>query len=159
MDRESGEKLDDTNIIAQCITFLVAGHETTSGLLSFALYELIRKPKVLDRGYEEVDRVLGADVNALPTYAQIHQLPFVSQILDETLRLWPTAPAFTRRPYEDTVIGGKYQLRKDTGALVLVGMLHRDKQVWGENPEAFEPDRFGPENRAKIPLNAYKPFG
>ena len=47
-DRQSGEKLDETNIIAQCLTFLIAGHETTSGLLSFVLYELIKNPKVLD---------------------------------------------------------------------------------------------------------------
>ena len=39
-----GEKLDDANIIAQCITFLIAAHETTSGLLSFALYALLRIP-------------------------------------------------------------------------------------------------------------------
>jgi cytochrome P450 / NADPH-cytochrome P450 reductase len=159
VDRQSGEKLDDTNIIAQCISFLVAGHETTSGLLSFALYALLKNPEVLARGYDEVDRVLGTDLSVLPTYAQVHQVPYVTQILEETVRLWPTAPAFTRRPYEDTVIGDKYRLGKDTGALILVGMLHRDKQVWGENPEAFNPDRFGPENRAKIPLNAYKPFG
>ena len=57
------------------------------------------------------------------------------------------------------MIGDKYRLGKDTGAIILVGMLHRDKQVWGENPEAFDPDRFSPENRAKIPPNAYKPFG
>ena len=159
LDRQSGEKLDDTNIIAQCVTFLIAGHETTSGLLSFALYALLKNPEVLARGYDEVDRVLGTDLSVLPTYAQVHQVPYVNQILEETLRLWPTAPAFTRRPYEDTVIGDKYRLGKDTGAIILVGMLHRDKQVWGENPEAFDPDRFSPENRAKIPPNAYKPFG
>jgi len=159
VDRQSGEKLDETNIIAQCITFLIAGHETTSGLLSFALYALLKNPEVLARGYDEVDRVLGTDLSVLPTHAQVQQAPYVTQILEETLRLWPTAPAFTRRPYEDTVIGDKYRLGKDTGAAVLVGMLHRDKQVWGENPEAFDPDRFGPENRAKIPPNAYKPFG
>ena len=159
LDRQSGEKLDDTNIIAQCVTFLIAGHETTSGLLSFALYALLKNPEVLARGYDEVDRVLGTDLSVLPTYAQVHQVPYVTQILEETLRLWPTAPAFTRRPYEDTVIGDKYRLGKDTGAIILVGMLHRDKQVWGENPEAFDPDRFSPENRAKIPPNAYKPFG
>ena len=112
VDRQSGEKLDETNIIAQCITFLIAGHETTSGLLSFALYALIRNPKVLERGYEEVDRVLGADVNAPPTYAQTHQLPYASQVLEETLRLWPTAPAFVRRPYKDTVLGGKYEVQR-----------------------------------------------
>jgi cytochrome P450 / NADPH-cytochrome P450 reductase len=159
VDRQSGEKLDETNIIAQCITFLIAGHETTSGLLSFALYELIRKPKFLERAYEEVDRVLGAEVNALPTYAQIHQLPYVSQILEETLRLWPTAPAFTRRPYKDTVLGGRYKVEANSAVVVLTGMLHRDPKIWGDNPEAFDPDRFSSENRAKIPPNAYKPFG
>jgi cytochrome P450 / NADPH-cytochrome P450 reductase len=159
IDRQSGEKLDEINIIAQCITFLIAGHETTSGLLSFALYALIENPKVLERGYEEVDRVLGAEVNALPTYAQTHQLPYVSQILEETLRLWPTAPAFTRRPYKDTVLGGRYKLEANSAVVVLTGMLHRDPKIWGDNPEAFDPDRFNPENRAKIPPNAYKPFG
>ena len=73
VDRQSGEKLDDTNIIAQCITFLIAGHETTSGLLSFALYALLKNPDVLARAYDEVDRVLGTDLSVLPTYAQIHQ--------------------------------------------------------------------------------------
>jgi cytochrome P450/NADPH-cytochrome P450 reductase len=159
VDRQSGEKLDDTNIIAQCITFLVAGHETTSGLLSFALYALLKNPEVLERGYQEVDRVLGAETGVLPAYAQIHQMPYVSQILDETLRLWPTAPAFTRRPYVDTVIGGKYQLEVGNGAVVLSGMLHRDREVWGDDPEAFNPDHFSAENRPKIPPNAYKPFG
>jgi cytochrome P450/NADPH-cytochrome P450 reductase len=159
VDRQSGEKLDETNIIAQCITFLIAGHETTSGLLSFALYELIRNPKALERGYEEVDRVLGAEVNALPTYAQTHQLPYVSQILEETLRLWPTAPAFTRRPYKDTVLGGRYKVEANSAVVVLTGMLHRDPKIWGDNPEAFDPDRFSRENRVKIPPNAYKPFG
>jgi cytochrome P450/NADPH-cytochrome P450 reductase len=159
VDRQSGEKLDETNIIAQCITFLIAGHETTSGLLSFTLYELIKHQQVLERGYEEVDRALGADLNALPTYAQTHQLPYVSQILEETLRLWPTAPAFTRRPYKDTVLGGKYKVEADRAVVVLTGILHRDPKVWGDNPEAFDPDRFSPENRAKIPPNAYKPFG
>jgi cytochrome P450/NADPH-cytochrome P450 reductase len=89
----------------------------------------------------------------------VHQVPYVSQILDETLRLWPTAPVFTRHPYEDTVIGGKYRLEKDTAAMILVGMLHRDQQVWGQHPEQFDPDRFSPENRTKLPPNAYKPFG
>src|ERR1700722_15561276 len=158
-DRQSGEKLDETNIIAQCITFLIAGHETTSGLLSFALYALIKNPEVLARGYEEVDRVLGPDLSAPPTYAQTHQMPYVGQILEESLRLWPTAPAFTRRPYEDIVLGGKYRILRDSTVVVLTPMLHRDRTIWSDSPEAFDPARFSPENRAKIPPNAYKPFG
>ena len=102
VDRQSGEQLDDENISAQCITFLVAGHETTSGLLSFATYALLKNPDVLARAYEEVDRVLGTDLSVLPTYAQIHQLTYVSQILNETLRLWPTAPGILAVPVPRT---------------------------------------------------------
>lgn len=106
-----------------------------------------------------MDRVLGTDLSVLPTYPQIHQVAYVHQILEETLRLWPTAPAFTRQPREDSIIGGKYRLEKGTSATILIAMLHRDKQVWGEDPEKFDPDRFSSENRARIPANAYKPFG
>src|SRR5437763_16397444 len=95
VDRQSVEKLDETNIIAQCITFLIAGHETTSGLLSFALYALLKHPDVLARAYDEVDRVLGTDLNVLPTYAPVHQVPYLAQILEDTPRLWPTAPTFS----------------------------------------------------------------
>ena len=159
VDRQSGERLDETNVIAQCINFLVAGHETTSGLLSFAIQALLKNPALLARAYDEVDRVLGADTSVLPTYAQVHQMPYVSQILDETLRLWPTAPAFTRHAYADAVIGGRYRLKKDEAVTILTLMLHRDPGVWGPKPEQFDPEHFSPENRARIPKNAYKPFG
>ena len=75
VDRQSGEALDETNIIAQCITFLIAGHETTSGLLSFALYALLKNLDVLAHAYDEVDRVLGTDLSVLPSYVQVHQGP------------------------------------------------------------------------------------
>src|SRR5260221_4820028 len=95
-DRQTGEHLDDTNIRYQILTFMIAGHETTSGALSFVLYELLKHPDVLARAYEEGERVLGADLSAAPTYEQVRELAYVSQILKEALRLWPTAPAFSR---------------------------------------------------------------
>ncbi|MFN8634972.1 MAG: cytochrome P450, partial [Chloroflexota bacterium] len=159
VDPQSGDRLDDANIRAQCITFLVAGHETTSGLLSFATYALLKHPDVLAKAYEEVDRVLGTDPSILPTYAQSHQLQYVNQILYEALRLWPTAPAFTRYPYQDVLLGGRYPLPKGTMATVLLPMLHRDPAIWGPDPDAFDPDHFAPEKQATIPANAYKPFG
>ena len=105
VDRQSGEGLPDANIRAQCITFLIAGHETTSGLLSFALYYLLKNPAFLERARAEVDEVLGD--TASPTFEQVHRLTYVRQVLDESLRLWPTAPGFTRYPFQDTVIGGQ----------------------------------------------------
>ncbi|MBV9170697.1 MAG: cytochrome P450 [Chloroflexi bacterium] len=159
VDKETGEGLDDVNIRYQIITFLVAGHETTSGLLSFAIYYLLRNPGVLERAYAEVDRVLGPDPSELPTYQQVRALQYVLQVLKETLRLWPTAPAFSRYPYETTVIGGKYQLEKGQEILVLTPMLHRDLAVWGPSPEAFDPDRFTREAEHDRPASVYKPFG
>src|SRR3712207_6423171 len=159
VDKETGERLSDVNIRYQIITFLIAGHETTSGLLSFALYFLLNNHEVLDRAYEEVDRVLGDELSVAPTYAQVRELRYVSQVLKESLRLWPTAPAFTRHAYEPTVLGGKYQIDKQTSLTVLTPMLHRDPKVWGEDAEKFYPERFTPEAERGIPANAYKPFG
>src|SRR5262245_170297 len=131
VDKKTGERLDDLNIRYQIITFLIAGHETTSGLLSFTLHFLLNHPAVLARAYQEVDRVLGPDPAVRPTYGQVKQLVYVSQVLKESLRLWPTAPAFALYPYEDTVIGGKYQMGRGYQITVIVPMLHRDKTVWG----------------------------
>ena len=159
VDKQSGERLDDVNIRYQMNTFLIAGHETTSGMLSFAVYFLLNNPHVMQKAYEEVDRVLGRDVNARPTAQQVNQLVYIGQILKESLRLWPTAPAFGLYPYQHETIGGKYKLRKRTFVTVLTAMLHRDKSVWGPQAEVFNPDNFAPEREARMAPHAYKPFG
>lgn len=158
VDKRSGERLSDDNIIAQCITFLVAGHETTSGLLSFAISYLLKNPAVVARAEDEVDRVFGTDTAVLPTYQQIQGLTYVTQILNETLRLWPTAPAFTRAPFEDTMVG-PYLIPKGVAVIALTPMLHRLPEIWGDDAEDFNPDHFDPERRAGLPANAFKPFG
>lgn len=159
VDKATGEQLDDVNIRYQINTFLIAGHETTSGLLSCTIYALLKHPDVLKKAYEEVDRVLGSDPNVKPTFQQVTQLTYISQILKEALRLWPPAPAYGITPLQDEVIGGKYQLKKGAFITVLVLALHRDKSVWGPNPDAFDPEHFSPEAEAARPVNAWKPFG
>jgi cytochrome P450 / NADPH-cytochrome P450 reductase len=160
VDRSTGEQLDDVNIRYQINTFLIAGHETTSGLLSYTLYALLKHPDILKKAYEEVDRVLGPDVNAKPTYQQVTQLTYITQILKEALRLWPPAPAYGIMPLEDEAIGGgKYRLKKGTFITILVTALHRDPSVWGPNPDAFNPENFSREAEAARPVNAWKPFG
>ncbi|MDQ6943908.1 MAG: cytochrome P450, partial [Candidatus Eremiobacteraeota bacterium] len=159
VDRKSGERLDDTNIRYQIITFLIAGHETTSGLLSFTTYFLLNNPDALAKAYEEVDRVLGTDLSVKPTMKQVNALTYVQQILKESLRLWPTAPAFALLPYKDEVIGGKYAIKARAQVVVLLPALHRDPAVWGERAEMFDPENFAPERERARPTNAYKPFG
>jgi cytochrome P450/NADPH-cytochrome P450 reductase len=159
VDRATGTQLDDVNIRYQINTFLIAGHETTSGLLSCTIYALLKHPEMLKKAYEEVDRVLGPDVNARPTYQQVTQLTYITQVLKEALRMWPPAPAYGITPLNDEVIGGKYKLKRNTFITVLVLALHRDPSVWGPNPDAFNPENFSRQAEAARPVNAWKPFG
>ncbi|KUL58519.1 cytochrome P450 [Streptomyces sp. NRRL S-1521] len=154
---ETGERLSAENIRRQVITFLVAGHETTSGALSFALHYLSRSPDVLARARAEVDEVWGRDGE--PAYEQVAKLRYLRRVLDESLRLWPTAPGFAREARADTVLGGVHPMRRGAWALVLATMLHRDPAAWGEHPERFDPDRFAPSAVRARPAHVFKPFG
>jgi cytochrome P450 / NADPH-cytochrome P450 reductase len=156
-DPVTGEGLDDENIRYQMVTFLIAGHETTSGLLSFAIHELLKHPDALARARDEADRVLGSGA---PSFERLPELTYIDQVLKETLRLWPTAPAFAVYPYApETVIGGRYLVRQDQTLLILAPVLHRDEAVWGADAEVFDPDHFSFENAQRLPPNAWKPFG
>lgn len=157
-DAATGEPLDDVNIRYQAITFLIAGHETTSGALSFALYYLTKHPEVLARAQAEVDALWGDEDTPEPEYGDIGRLTYIRQVLNESLRLWPTAPAYAVEPLEDTVIGGKYAVRGGESIQVLIPQLHRDP-AWGENVELFDPDRFLPEREEQRPAHLFKPFG
>ncbi|MGW0209057.1 cytochrome P450 [Streptomyces sp. NPDC003233] len=154
---ETGEKLSAENVRRQVITFLVAGHETTSGALSFALYYLARHPEIAARARAEVDRVWGD--TAQPGYDQVAKLRHVRRVLDESLRLWPTAPAFAREARQDTVLADDHPMLRGAWALVLTPMLHRDPEVWGEDAERFDPDRFEAAAVRSRPPHTFKPFG
>ncbi|MEV3872532.1 cytochrome P450 [Streptomyces sp. NPDC049906] len=158
VDKDTGESLDDTNIRYQLITFLIAGHETTSGALSFALYYLLKNPAVLAAAQAETDALWGDAADPDPSHADVGRLRYVRQVLNESLRLWPTAPAFAVEALADTVIGGRYPVRKGQVVTVVTPMLHRDPG-WGDNAELFDPTRFAPEAVDARPGHLYKPFG
>ena len=153
----TGRRLDPANIRQQVITFIVAGHETTSGALSFALYYLTQNPDVLARAKAEVDALWGTSDDPQPAYGDVAKLRYVRAVLDESLRLWPTAPGYLRVARKDTVLGGRYRIKKGQWVLVVLPLVQRDPRVWPE-PERFDPDRFAP-GQMKGRAHAYKPFG
>lgn len=155
---DSGRQLDPVNIRRQIVTFVVAGHETTSGALSFALYYLTRDPQMMARAQAEVDALWGTADDPEPGFTDIPKLRYVRAALDEVLRLWPTAPAYLREARADTELGGRYRMSRGDWALVLLPLVHRDPHVW-PNPERFDPDRFAPGQAKTRPAHAYKPFG
>ena len=89
-----------------------------------------RIEEVVTKARAEVDQVLGDD--AMPSYEQVRRLVYVRQILDETLRLWPTAPMFTRTPLADAVLVDKYAIPAGASVSIVLPMLHRDRGVRGE---------------------------
>ncbi len=154
-DPHTGERLSDENIRNQVLTFLIAGHETTSGLLSFALYNLLRNPHVLAQAYAEVDRFLPGDT--IPTYETIMKLDVIPRILEETLRTWSPIPAFGVMARHDTTIGD-FEVPKGRKVAVLLPPLHHHPKAW-ERPDEFDIDRWLPERRKEHHPAAYKPFG
>lgn len=155
-DAEDGSRLSDREVRDQVMTLLFAGHDTSTSTISFLLYELARHPRVLAELLEEQDRVLGG---APPTYADLmgDRLPKLEMALDETLRLYPPAWIGPRRAVKTFEFAGH---EVPAGAYVNYSSWasHRLPDVWPE-PEAFVPERFTPEAKAKLPKGAYVPFG
>ncbi|KAF1993752.1 cytochrome P450 [Amniculicola lignicola CBS 123094] len=161
-DPKTGEPMRDGLIAANMIAFLVAGHETTSGLLSFAFYNLLKNPATYFEAQQEVDRVVG---HGKITVDHLKDLGYINAVLRETLRLTPTAPAFVRgvRPENNesppTLAGGKYELERDWTFLCLIGKIQRDPKVYGEDANEFRPSRMADGEFEKLPKAAWKPFG
>jgi cytochrome P450 len=153
-DEETGQGMNDKQMRDEVITLLVAGHETTSNLLTWTWYLLSQHPEVERRLHAEVDRVLGGQ---LPTVEKLSELRYTHMILEETLRLYPPAWIFSRKAIADDKLGG-YDISKNSMVILSPYTTHRHPDFW-ENPEQFDPERFTPERSAKRPHYAYFPFG
>ncbi|MFF2550594.1 cytochrome P450 [Nocardia sp. NPDC058058] len=154
-DPETGETLDEKNIRNQILTFLAAGHETSAGVMAFALHYLAVHPDIAARARSEIAEVWTGDEL---DFEQVAKLRYVRRIVDESLRLWPTAPGYFRKAKADTLLGGRYPFERNEWVFIVLLQLHRDP-LWGGDPESFDPDRFLPERvRARHP-ELYRPFG
>lgn len=161
-DPKTGESMDDGLITSNMITFLVAGHETTSGLLSFAMLNLLKNPEAYFKAQQEIDEVLGQGKMTIDHLKQLH---YINAVLRETLRLTPTAPAFSRSIRKDNpneiepLLGGKYAINRGDKVLCLLIKSQRDPKVYGEDANEFRPERMLEDNFQRLPKGAWKPFG
>ncbi|KAI2610804.1 cytochrome P450 [Hypoxylon fragiforme] len=156
VDPKTGQHMSDSSITDNLITFLIAGHETTSGLLSFAFYELLKNPEAYRKAQEEVDTVIGTGPI---TVEHMTKLPYIVAIMRETLRLCSPIPLIGLAAKEDTVIGGKYKVSSSEGFALCIKKAHLDPAVFGEDVMEFKPERMLDEPFNKLPKNAWKPFG
>src|SRR4051794_27638309 len=152
---DEGEPLSDEAIRDHVLTLLFAGHDTTTATITFMLYELARNPHELGPLRDQLDSVLN---RRLPTAEDLaRNLPRLEMAGDEALRMYPPAWIGPRRSVEPFEFDGK---RVPGGVHVnyCSWASHRIPEVFPD-PDAFVPDRFAPEEKAKLPKGAYVPFG
>ncbi|RYC59007.1 hypothetical protein CHU98_g7216, partial [Xylaria longipes] len=156
VDPKTGKHMSDSSIIDNLITFLIAGHETTSGTLSFAFYRLLKNPDSYQKVQKEVDEVVGKGPIKVE---HLSRLPYITAVLRETLRLDSPISAFGVVSLEDQLLGGRYPVAKDEPCGLFLARAHLDPAVWGDDANEFKPERMLDEPFNKLPKNAWKPFG
>jgi cytochrome P450 len=155
VDSENGTGgMSDEQVRDECVTVMLAGHETTANALSFALWELARNPDVQERLYQECHAALGGRTPAAEDYSS---LGYAAQVFAEAIRLYPPVWVTARTAAEG------YEYRGITipkGAILLAPQIvaHRDPRFW-EDPLRFNPQRFTEENKSRRPRFCYFPFG
>ena len=152
-DPDTGRPLTRDEVVSDLAVFLIAGHDTTSTTLTYALWALGHHPELQDRVAHEVgqlgDRSLTVD--------DIPALPFTAQVIHEALRLCPPAAALARLATRDTVVDG-FRVERGTNLIVGIYALHRDPALW-DAPETFDPDRFSAERSRGRDRWQFLPFG
>lgn len=153
-DPATGEAMSRQRLVNNIIAFLVAGYDTTALALSWTLYLLAQSPEWTDKIYREVEEVAGTG----PIRAEhLGQLVKTEQVINETLRLYPTAPVIVRDFLQDTELGGTVIPRGAIG-LVPIYAIHRHRRFWKE-PDVFDPGRFGKEAGSRPGRFQFLPFG
>jgi cytochrome P450 len=145
-----GEALDLA--VDNAATFYLAGHETTANALAWTLYLLSEDQGAQDRARAEAVAALGADPAELP-----ERLPWTRQVLDEALRLYPPAPRFDREALDEDILCGE-PIRRGEIVTIMPWLIHRHRALW-DQPDAFDPDRFAPDAKARLHRFQYIPFG
>jgi cytochrome P450 len=153
-DAESGRTLTDEEVINNLLTFITAGHETTSVALTWTLWLLAKDQQTQQRVVDEVAAVAGGGTIGP---AEVEALSLCRQVIQEAMRLFPPAPAISRFAKTAMTLGDM-QIEAGTRVHIPIYALHRNTRLW-QNPNAFDPDRFAPDLAKTYSRYAFMPFG
>jgi cytochrome P450 len=157
-DAEEGDggkvaRMSNEQVRDECLTILLAGHETTANALSFALRLVAGHGEIQERLADEAHRVLGGREATAEDYGS---LKYTEQVFAEALRLYPPVWVTARTAAEDYVYRG-VPIAKGTILVAPQYAVHRDARWWPD-PERFDPMRFTPAAKATRPKMAFFPF-
>jgi len=150
--KETGSGMTDEQIQMESLQLIVAGHETTSTALSWILYLLTTHPDCFARVREEIN-----NLNGRFDMQSFHKLEYTTQVIEESLRLYPPFWMIDRVAMEDDEVNG-YFIPKNDMVLVFIHGVQHSAKYW-EEPEKFNPDRFSKQNvKNQLPFTQI-PFG
>jgi cytochrome P450 len=153
-DSETNEKLTKREIRDELVTMLVAGFDTTTNVLCWTCYLLSQNPTADRKVHSELSTVL---VERQPNNEDLHRLPYIRTVIEESIRLYPPVPIMERQAIGDDEILG-HRIKAGSSIIISPWLLHRNPKLW-DHPLVFNPERFRPELAAKRQRFAYLPFG
>ncbi|KAH9639263.1 hypothetical protein HF086_014127 [Spodoptera exigua] len=147
-----------TDVAANTMLYMIAGYETSATTGQFAAYQLALNPHIQARVRKEVDTVL-AKYGGECTYEAQNEMVYLNMVLDETMRMHPSMRALFRRCNKDYKLpNSDLVIEKGTMVFIPIHAIHMDPDIFPE-PEKFDPERFSPENKAKLHPCHWMPFG
>ncbi|KAB0797172.1 hypothetical protein PPYR_08166 [Photinus pyralis] len=158
-NKESGKPmLTMEQMAAEAFVFFIAGFETSSSVTTLCLYELARNEDIQNKVREEIESTLRENDDEI-TYEAVMGMKYLDQVVNETMRLYPSLTFLTRECVQDyPVPDTDVVIEKNTLVVIPSIALHKDPEFW-DNPEAFDPEHFSAENTPKITPFTYMPFG
>jgi cytochrome P450 len=147
-------ELSDDLIRDQLLTMLIAGHDTVTALMAWALCALAQHPRALTQARAEVESVLRGEP---PTADNVQRLRYLERVVKETLRLYPPIHVSNRLAARDLEFDGR-RIPAGTRVLFSIFLTHRHPRYWPD-PERFDPERFDPDRCAPPAPFTYLPFG
>ncbi len=153
-DDETEERLTPLQVRDECITLFLAGHESTANVLNWFFYLLTIHPEVQDMVHVELNKNLQGKI---PVFNDLHQLPFLVQCINETMRLYPPIWHLGRMNINEDMIGD-YKIKPKSHIRISPYTIQRNPKYWDE-PDRFDPNRFSLENSKKHIPGSFIPFG
>lgn len=153
-DAETGQSMSDELLVDNIVSFLMAGYDTTAFTLTWTLYLISKSPEWEARMLQEIEQVVGSGP---VTSAHVEHLGTVQQVLNESLRLFPTAPIIVRDIVDDIEFDG-VSIPAGTIGIIPIYAIHRHRSYW-DDPDRFDPSRFARDSRSKPTRFQFMPFG
>ncbi|XP_050238093.1 cytochrome P450 CYP749A22-like [Mercurialis annua] len=156
-ETDKTKKITIQDIIDECKTFYIAGHETTSSLLTWCMFLLAIHSDWQQKARQEVIGLLGQQN---PTSDDLTRLKIMTMIVNETLRLYPPITNLIREVKKGSRLG-KLLAPATLDLFIPPLVMHQDPQIWGEDAHLFKPERFaeGIAKATKNNITAFVPFG